>query len=215
MIHLEYRSSSVLYQEAMDFNKLSLRKYQHIQAELQKVLGKEVGRVSVLLEEFVSDLAQAIEPGKSKRFLHFALDLTRPYLQSLGLRTSRLTTEEIEVVLPGKILYQDSQQRLDAGAVVSASLFAYRRLWKKNAPKGAFSIKVLSFEFEELKPLLGSLFIRVQLPPLQREAVYSDLAGRNFSTHEGIIQIFDQQDQVVAKMLVRSELRAVKILDWK
>jgi hypothetical protein len=199
----------------MDFNKLSLRKYQHIQAELQKVLGKEVGRVSGLLEDFMSELAEQLEPGKSKRILNFALDVTRPYLQSLGLRTSRLTVEEVEVVLPGKILHQDSHQQLDAGAVVSASLFAYRRLWKKNAPKGAFTAKVLSFEFEQLKNLKAPLFIRVQLPALQRETVYSELSNKNFTHHEGVIQIFDQEDQVVAKMLVRSELRSVKVLDWK
>jgi hypothetical protein len=143
------------------------------------------------------------------------LDLARPYLQSLGLRISRLTFQDVEVVLPGKRMQQDAQQNFDEGAVVSAALFAYRKLWRKNAPKGPFSMKISSFEFERMLDLRGPLFLRVNLSPLQREAVYAELAQQKKSNHESVVQVFDPEDRVVAKLLVRSELQAQRVIGWK
>ena len=199
----------------MKFTTLRVRQYQHFQAELEKSFRQRLGQWSGSVETALENLAEQVDIKQPKQVLQFALDVVRPYLQSLGLRVAKLTAENIEVVLPEHPLHQDMKSFLDEGAVCSASLFAFRKLWKRNAPKGPFSWKVLKFEFEALRELQGPLHIKWNLPTLQREALYAELAETQRALQDTVVHVFNGQDQLVAQVHLHAELRAMKILDWK
>ncbi len=188
----------------MNFNNLKIPKYQHIQAHISRLTG--------VFQDSLQDLTEHMNSGPPKQILNLALDVMRPYLRSLGLRVSQLSFQDIEVVIPAKPLSQDSQEQLDEGAVISAALFAFRRLWRKNAPRGSFHVDVLNFEFERLQPLSAPLFVRGHLPVSQREAIYVELSEHQRSVHEAGLQVYDEENQVVAKILVKSVLRMEKVL---
>ncbi len=200
----------------MNLINLRLRKYQHFKAELQKKWGAEISRVTHHFQDSLEHITAQLEPGGPKKVINLALDVMRPYfkpyLQSLGLRISRLTYQNIEVILPAKFLLEDSQENVDEGAAVTAALFAFRTLWKKNSPRRIFQVEILNFEFEHLRPLQAPLFLRFNLTSSQRESIYVELSDQSRSIHESTVQIYDQEDQAVAKVLIKAELKMEKVL---
>jgi hypothetical protein len=185
--------------------------FQHIRTGLSKKLNKRILKVT----EAVEDFADHLDAKHPKQALNFALDLLKPYLQALGLRIAKLSEEQVEVIMPEKVLFQNSEHEHDEGAIVTAALFAYKTLWSKNAPKGNFQVQIKKVELEKVRAATGDLHIKILMSKLAREAVFADLADHNSATQEIQLQIYDINKQVVAQVQVSAMLKLAVSLDWK
>jgi hypothetical protein len=194
---------------------MRLRNFQQIQSRLQKKFGKNLNKKFNKITGLMEEVTEQIDLRQPKTVLNFALDMIKPYLQTLGLRISKLSEEQIEVVLPEKFKYMDVNQELDEGAVCSAAVFAFRQLWLRNSPKGHFEIHIQKIQFERFRDLASDLFLRLELGTLNREAIFADLSDRKKAQTDMIVHIYDQKEQLVGQVNILAELNLVEAIEWK
>jgi hypothetical protein len=197
---------------------MKFNNYQHFQKSVSKKLSKNLKKITSsandLAETLAEELVNHIQGKPPQHILNFALDFIRPYIQTLGLRVSKLTSENVEVVIPGKVLYQDVNQNLDEGALISASLFAFKKLWKKNSPKGHFKIEIKKIEFEKIRDPKAPVRIRLELSAMTRETIFADLVESKTATQDIMAHILDSELQVLAKVHIQAELSLLKAINW-
>lgn len=170
------------------------------------------------LTDLVEEVSEAIDAKSPKTVLNFALDVIKPYLQALGLRVSRISEENIEVILPAKFQSTSQDQQLDEGAICSAGIFAFKQLWKKNSPKGKFSISIQKIIFEKIRTHQfehGDLSLRFELPKLTRETIFADLSDRENNQSQFLILVYNQSEHIVAEIHLVADLHLNKSLEWK
>jgi hypothetical protein len=197
---------------------MKFNNYQHFQKNVGKKLSKNIKKFKssahVMAETLAQELVNHLQGRQPQHILNFALDFIRPYVQTLGLRVSKLTPEKVEIVVPAKLMTQDVNHNLDEGALVSASLFALKTLWKKNTPKGHFKIEIKKFEYEKIRDPKVPLRIRLEVSDLVREALFAELAENKTAMQEVTAHILDSDLQVLAKVHIQAELGLLKTINW-
>jgi len=194
---------------------MRLRNIQRFQSRIQKKIGQNIHRNIDRFTDIVEEVSEAIDAKSPKSVLNFALDALKPYLKALGLRISRLSEEKIEVILPEKYHTTGTDEQPDEGAICSAASFAFRQLWRRNAPKGKFSISIQKLNFEKIRNMKGDLSFRFELPKLSREAIFADLADKEQSDSEFVIHIYNGDEQIVGEIHIQAHLHLNKSLEWK
>lgn len=162
-----------------------------------------------------TDLAALIEqraPKTSRAALGYALDLLRPFTAGMGLRVSRLSDRQIEVVLPDKKRNESSVGRVHEGAILTAGLEAARLLWLRHAPQGEFSVHVKETTIQILQEYSGELRLRIELPEMQRETVLMQLRSHHQATPNISVNIFDSKEKSIAKIDMTLQLKHIPVL---
>jgi hypothetical protein len=194
---------------------MRLRNFQQIQSHLQKKISKNINKKFNKITGLVEEVTEQLDLRQPKTVLNFALDMIKPYLQTLGLRISKLSEEQIEVVLPEKFKYMDINQELDEGAVCSAAVFSFRQLWNRNSPKGHFEIHIQKIHFERFRDLHSDLLLRLELGKLNREAIFADLSDTKRASTDMIVHIYDREEQLVGQVNILADLKLIEAIERK
>ncbi len=186
--------------------------------KVQNSVGRLVGDLAAGFIEELQEISHHLDSGHLKQALSWAVDLVRPYLQSLRLRVSLINRNDIEVILPLQTSLKTVQE-VDEGAVVSASLFAYRRLWDQNPE--VLQVRIKEVAMEKLVPSFDTtLYLRWNMSPLQRESFYAQVRAEDEVPHggdqqmsqkskaqqEAIIQVFNEMEQLVGRVSIKAFL---------
>jgi len=160
-------------------------------------------------------MAEQVRSPKTKRALNSALDVVRPHFLSLGARISVLGVHQVELVIPRKIRNQDEHGKILPGVQISAAVEAYKLLWQRSAPEGAFQIDIQSVQARFLNSTPGDIRLRGEIEELSREKCWAELQKQKRSQHQMTFHLSDLQGQVVAEVDIESVLYLKEMLDWK
>lgn len=147
-----------------------------------------------------TDLAALLEdlsPQASHAVLSYALDIMRPFAAGMGLRVSRLSDTQIEMILPLRSRNLSESSHLHEGALVTAAIEACKVLWSRHAPMGNFEIQVTRLESSIFKSPTTDTRLRWELSETSRELVLSSLRTQREAGAEAEIKAYDENDQAV------------------
>lgn len=145
-------------------------------------------------------LLEEVSPKASHAALSYALDMVRPFSAGMGLRISRLSDTQVEMIMPARTRNMNEQNQLHEGAMTAAAVEAAKLLWMRHAPMGNFEITVSRMQCEFFKIQTDEVRLRMELPESTRETVLAELRDRRESKAEAELMIFDDHDQAVAEV---------------
>lgn len=163
----------------------------------------------------ITALLEEISPKASHAALGYAADLLRPFSVGMGLRISRLSDSQVEVVLPGRTRNKNEEGQMHEGAILAAAVEAARSLLQRHAPLGEFKISSRKIEIENFQPSSGELRFRLELSETLRESVLAELRKRRKSQLDLLVQAYDEKDFVVAEINLHLELHHTPSLSSK
>lgn len=163
--------------------------------------------------QLLRDLTQNLEAAVPQ--LSLALDFLRPHVRALGLRVARLSKDHVELVLPSKFRNQGEAGHVLEGAVVMAACEAAKWLWQQNRTQEGFHQSIQKIQLSCLRPLMGTLRLRIALSEISRETVFLELAKIQKSEHLDLVMIYDKDEQLVAQVEILSEFSLTPSLEWK
>lgn len=173
----------------------------------QQLESAKKGIISELEERGIrlsaTDLAALLEevsPKASHAALSYALDIVRPFSAGMGLRISRLSDTQVEMIIPARTRNLNESKIMHEGAIVTAAIEAAKILWVRHAPMGNFEITVSKTEIEFFKNQTEDCRIRMELSEANREAVLAEIRDRRESQAEAELKAFDANDQTVAEI---------------
>ncbi len=144
-------------------------------------------------------LLEEVSPKASHAALSYVIDIVRPFSAGMGLRVSRLSDTQVEMVLPPRTHNLNEASQLHEGALTTAVIEAAKLLWMRHAPMGNFEIHVTRMECEIFKPAGAECRVRMELPETHREVILANLRDQREGTSEAELKIFDSNDQAVAE----------------
>lgn len=148
-----------------------------------------------------ADLAAVLEdvsPKASHAALSYALDIVRPFSAGMGLRISRLSDTQVEMIIPARTRNLNETHTMHEGALTTAAIEAAKLLWMRHAPMGNFEILVTHIESEFFKSQNDECRLRMELPETSREVVLSHIRDQREAKAEAEIKVFDANEQAVA-----------------
>lgn len=150
-----------------------------------------------------ADLAALLEdvsPKVSHAALSYALDIVRPFSAGMGLRVSRLSDTQVEMVVPARTRNMDETNHLHEGALTTAAIESAKLLWSRHAPMGTFEVHVTRIESSFYKIHSEEVRARLELAESTRELVLSTLRNQREAQAEAEVKVFDEHDQAVADL---------------
>lgn len=150
-----------------------------------------------------ADLAALLEdvsPKVSHAALSYALDIVRPFSAGMGLRVSRLSDTQVEMVIPARTRNMDENNGLHEGALTTAAIEAAKLLWSRHAPMGHFEVHVTGIESSFYKIQSEEARARLELAESTRELVLSALRAHREAKAEAEVKVFDEHEQAVADL---------------
>ncbi|AHZ83930.1 hypothetical protein Bb109J_c3326 [Bdellovibrio bacteriovorus] len=144
-------------------------------------------------------LLEEVSPKASHAALSYALDIVRPFSAGMGLRISRLSDTQVEMVVPARTRNLNEVKTMHEGALVTAAIEAAKLLWMRHAPMGSFEINVTRLESELFKVTSEECRVRMELPETVREVVLAEVRDRREAKAEVELKVFDSNDQAVAE----------------
>lgn len=148
----------------------------------------------------IAALLEEVSPKASHAALSYAMDMLRPFSAGMGLRVSRLSDTQVEMILPVRSRNLNELNTLHEGALVTAAVEACKLLWMRHAPMGEFEISVSKIAFEIYKAQNEECRVRMELSETTREVVLSEIRDQRESTTEAELKFFDEHDQAVADL---------------
>jgi hypothetical protein len=162
-----------------------------------------------------ADLAALLEevaPKASHAALSYALDVIRPFSSGMGLRVSRLSDTQIEMVLPLRTHNLNELNKIHEGALITAAIEATKLLWNRHAPIGSFEIIVNKAELELFKEIANECRLRMELSEISRELHLGEIRDRRESIANSEIKFFDENEQAIAEVRVQITMRHIPAL---
>ncbi|WP_374034217.1 PaaI family thioesterase [Bdellovibrio bacteriovorus] len=144
-------------------------------------------------------LLEEVSPKASHAALSYALDIVRPFSAGMGLRISRLSDTQVEMVIPARTRNLNEVKTMHEGALVTAAIEAAKLLWMRHAPMGSFEINVTRLESELFKVTSEECRVRMELPETVREVVLAEVRDHREAKAEVELKVFDSNDQAVAE----------------
>lgn len=144
-------------------------------------------------------LLEEVSPKASHAALSYALDIVRPFSAGMGLRISRLSDTQVEMVVPARTRNLNEVKTMHEGALVTAAIEAAKLLWMRHAPMGSFEINVTRIESELFKVTSEECRVRMELPETVREVVLAEVRDHREAKAEVELKAFDSNDQAVAE----------------
>lgn len=193
---------------------------------------EKMGKYFITKEKIVSELIQNSKkvgniinemthyiPHKATRDVILqTLDFMKPLPLTLGLRISRWTKTQMEVIIPARGKNLDEWGQISEGVVCFAALRSFKKMWKKWSPKGNFNIWIQEISIERTKQSLGDLRLKMELSEVSRESVFAELLREKKAELETVIQVFDsdqESPQWVGQVRIKAHFYYNESLDWK
>jgi len=145
-------------------------------------------------------LLEEVSPKASHAALSYALDIVRPFSAGMGLRISRLSDTQVEMVIPARTRNFSETNVLHEGAITTAAIEAAKLLWMRHAPMGNFEISVARIESEFFKSHNDECRVRMELSETIREVVLAEVRDRREAKADAEVKIFDDNEQAVAEL---------------
>jgi hypothetical protein len=186
-----------------------------IPAPIKKNLEKAADDIRKILEKrgvqlTPADLAALLEqisPRSSKEFLSYALDLLRPFTAGLGFRIARLSDTQVEIVIPDRTRNLTENREIHEAVLSAAGIEAFRQLWLRHAPLGNMVLDVQETTFKKFHPVKGPCRAKMELSETTREKILAQLRSKRKSESDAQISVFDENDQKVAELTVKADLK--------
>lgn len=162
-----------------------------------------------------SDFAAMIEevsPKASHAALSYALDKIRPFSAGMGLRISRLSDFQIELILPARTRNFSDTDTFHEGALTTTAIEAAKILWIRHALVGNFDFSVSRIEADFFKAQAGDCRLRMELPEAHRELILAELREKRTATTECEIKIYDDHEQAVGEIHLNLKLSHIPAL---
>ncbi|WII72554.1 hypothetical protein QJS83_01550 [Bdellovibrio sp. 22V] len=188
---------TILMSKGIELEQSLRQQLQSAKQELKSQLEERGIRLSA------ADLAALLEevsPKASHAALSYALDIVRPFSAGMGLRISRLSDTQVEMVVPARTRNMSEANVMHEGALTTASIEAAKLLWMRHAPIGHFEINVGKVEAEFFKTLSSECRVRMELPETVREVVLAELRDRRESQAGAELKIYDENEQAIAEL---------------
>ena len=132
------------------------------------------------------------------------------------MRLVRLSSNQIEIMIPAKKRNLGNDGNLLTGVMVSAGLEAYKLLWKRNFFDNLnVQITFENMDWQQMRPTKSDVRIRAELPTAARESVLAELSKKQKANHEIQIRFFDQQDIIIGELHLLADFRISHLLEWK
>lgn len=157
-------------------------------------------------------LLEEVSPKASHAALSYALDIVRPFSAGMGLRVSRLSDTQVEMVIPARTRNFNELNQLHEGAVTTAAIEAAKLLWMRHAPVGNFEISVSRLETEFFKNHSDECRVRMELPENLREVILSELRDHREAKTEAELKVFDDNEQAVAEVRMNLSFKHTPVL---
>lgn len=157
-----------------------------------------------------ADLAALLEevaPKASHAALSYALDIVRPFSAGMGLRISRLSDTQVEMVIPARTRNMNDTKTLHEGAIITAAVEAAKLLWMRHAPLGNFEMNVSRVEADFFKVQTADCRVRMELPETTREVVLAEVRDHRESISDVELKVFDENDQAVGSVHLQLKLK--------
>lgn len=157
-------------------------------------------------------LLEEVSPKASHAALSYALDIVRPFSAGMGLRISRLSDLQVEMVIPARARNLNDSKFMHEGAIITASIEAAKLLWIRHAPMGNFEVTVSRSEVEFFKNQSEDCRVRMELPETTREVVLAEIRDHRESQADVELKVFDENDQTVAEVRLNLKFKHTPVL---
>lgn len=157
-------------------------------------------------------LLEEVSPKASHAALSYALDIVRPFSAGVGLRISRLSDTQVEMVLPARTRNLNDLQQIHEGAMTTASIEAAKLLWMRHAPMGTFEVIVTRVDLEFFKTEKNECRVRMELSEMIRETVLAEIRERRESSASVELKIFDENEQAVADIHLQLQFKHIPVI---
>lgn len=194
---------TILLSKGIELEQTVKQGLSQAQDELKKQLEQRGIRLNPV------DLAAMLEevsPRTSRAALSVALDLVRPFSAGMGFRISRMSNEQIEMVIPDRTRNQNENGMIHEAASMAAAIEAVKLLWLRHAPIGEVEMKIKSTSMEIFKDAKGELRVRLEIPEAARELILATVRQEKKATQDLHVQLLDTGDAAVAAIEVKLEL---------
>ena len=148
-------------------------------------------------------LAEELFPNASNAALSYALDVLRPFSAGMGLRISRLSDHQVEMILPARTRNMTEAKELHEGALTTAAVESAKLLWMRHAPLEGFDVRATKIEAEFFKTHKEQCRLRMELNEQEREAVLATIRQHRKASSECEVQIFDESEQAIGQVLLQ------------
>ncbi|MDG0815213.1 YiiD C-terminal domain-containing protein [Bdellovibrio svalbardensis] len=152
-------------------------------------------------------LLEEVSPKASHAALSYALDIVRPFSAGMGLRISRLSDTQVEMVVPARTRNLNDANTMHEGAITTAAIEAAKLLWMRHAPLGNFEITVTRIEADFFKVQNTECRLRMELPETTREVVLAELRDQRETSAEAEVKVFDEHDQAVGGIIFQLKFK--------
>lgn len=160
----------------------------------------------------ISSLLEEISPEKSRTALSYILNYIRPWTQGLGLRVVRLSDSQVEIVIPPHSRNKNNQNEIHIGTFVPAALEAAQIFWARHLP-GPFDLSVETVFLKNVLPITSEVRLRTEFDHVLRESFLAMLRSTSIQKLEMSFQLYNEQDQLGAEILIQFVLKATPILN--
>ena len=195
---------TILMSNGIELEQHLRQQLQHAKDGLKTQLEERGIRLSA------ADLAALLEevsPKASHAALSYALDIVRPFSAGMGLRISRLSDSQVEMVIPARTRNLNDVKQMHEGALVTAAIESAKLLWMRHAPLGNFEIVVTRLESEFFKTQTDDCRMRMELPETTREVVLAEIRDKREAEGEAEVKIFDVHDQAVGSVIMQLKFK--------
>ncbi len=195
---------TILMSKGIELEQNLRQQLQHAKDGLKTQLEERGIRLSA------ADLAALLEevsPKASHAALSYALDVVRPFSAGMGLRISRLSDTQVEMVVPARTRNLSDANTMHEGALTTAAIEAAKLLWMRHAPLGNFEIAVTRIEADFFKVQSSECRLRMELPETTREVVLAELRDQRETSAEAEVKVFDANDQAVGGIIFQLKLK--------
>lgn len=195
---------TILMSKGIELEQNLRQQLQHAKDGLKTQLEERGIRLSA------ADLAALLEevsPKASHAALSYALDIVRPFSAGMGLRISRLSDSQVEMVIPARTRNLNDVKQMHEGALVTAAIESAKLLWMRHAPLGNFEILVTRMESEFFKIQTDDCRLRMELPETTREVVLAEIRDKREAEGEAEVKIFDVHDQAVGSVVMQLKFK--------
>lgn len=145
-------------------------------------------------------LLEEVSPKASHAALSYALDIVRPFSAGMGLRISRLSDSQVEMIIPARTRNLNENKFVHEGAITTAAIEAAKLLWLRHAPMGNFEIMASHCDIEFFKNQKGECRVRMELPETIREVVLAEIRDHREAQADVELKVFDGNDQTVGEV---------------
>jgi hypothetical protein len=174
-------------------------------------INKKLQTISSIFDEFV----EQINHPRVRAIIAYALDSVRPHNLSLGLRLAKLSTNQIELILPHKRRNCASDGSVLPGVLVSAGLEAFKILWERNFFENQkVQIQFKNMDWSQLRPTKKQVRVKAELSTLARESTLAELNKNKKASQQMQVKFFEE-DMIVGELLITADFLVSELIDWK